>query len=111
MLRWRDEHANGPARLARLESGTAATRPGAEAAGLETAGQRRCPRRDTRRRHPAPGRQPRLTAGQLARLLALAVALRRAKERLRHKRTVIRTCISQTGYGEGKRHSTFGEDQ
>jgi len=31
-------------------------------------------------------------------LPALAVALRRAKERLRHKRTVIRACISQAGY-------------
>jgi hypothetical protein len=31
-------------------------------------------------------------------LPALAVALRRAKERLRHKHTVIRACISQAGY-------------
>jgi transposase len=31
-------------------------------------------------------------------LVTLAVALRRAKERLRHKRTVIRACIRQAGY-------------
>jgi transposase len=31
-------------------------------------------------------------------MAALAVALRRAKERLRHKRTVIRACIRQAGY-------------
>jgi transposase len=31
-------------------------------------------------------------------LVALAIALRRAKERLRHKRTVIQACIRQAGY-------------
>jgi transposase len=31
-------------------------------------------------------------------LSELAVALRRAKERLRHKRTAIRACITQAGY-------------
>ena len=31
-------------------------------------------------------------------LAALAVALRRAKERLRHKRTVIQACFQQAGY-------------
>ena len=31
-------------------------------------------------------------------LPALAVALRRAKERLRHKRTIIQACIRQAGY-------------
>jgi hypothetical protein len=31
-------------------------------------------------------------------LAELAVALRRAKERLRHKRAIIQACISQAGY-------------
>jgi transposase len=31
-------------------------------------------------------------------LAALGLALRRAKERLRHKRVVIQACIRQTGY-------------
>jgi hypothetical protein len=31
-------------------------------------------------------------------LSALALALRRAKERLRYQRTVIQTCFRQTGY-------------
>jgi len=45
MVRWRDEQQNHPARRARR---TAATRLGAEAAGLETAGHCRSPRGDAR---------------------------------------------------------------
>jgi transcriptional regulator with XRE-family HTH domain len=68
-------------------------------------------------RHPAPGRQSRLTPElnpdegiwndlkrvELANLCAhdlaeVALALRRAKERPRHKRSVIQACIRQAGY-------------
>ncbi len=85
MLRWRHEHQNGPARLARR---TAATRLGAEATGLETAGHRRRAGGDAGRRQPvaqtgtragrggaaAPsgaGSHPQLSAEQLAQLPAL----------------------------------------
>jgi hypothetical protein len=91
MLCWRHEHEGTPARLAR---GAAATCLGAEGTGLETARHRRCARGDawsrepvaharTRareqgveglRRHPAPGRQPRLSAEHLAELPALVEA-------------------------------------
>ena len=73
--------------------------------------------REGRRRHPAPGRQPRLApelnvdegiGNDLKRvelatvccsdLTALVLALRCAKERRRHKRAVIQACLRQAGY-------------
>src|SRR5258708_8128998 len=49
VLRWRHEHEDDAARLARA---AATTRLGAESTRLETAGHRRGPRRDARRRQP-----------------------------------------------------------
>jgi transposase len=86
MIDWRHEHKDASARLARRAT---ATRLGAERTGLETAGHRRragvtpgavshwlkrarqAGGPDALRRHPAPGRQPRLTPQQVAQLPTL----------------------------------------
>jgi transposase len=87
VLDWRHEHENDAAGLVRR----AAARLGAEATGLETAGYRRGAgvtegavsqwlKRGREqgveglRRHPAPGRQPRLTPEQFAQIPALLEA-------------------------------------
>jgi hypothetical protein len=85
MVRWRHEHENEAARLAR---GAAAARLGTQRARLETVRHRRGARGDARRcqpvaqasaaggvealrRHPAPGPIPKLTAEQLAQIPGL----------------------------------------